>query len=113
MAQPHFPANREIEMVLLALQVFQVLFLWVHDWIPLGRLNDVAAVRSQDTRGRLVTVTLIQSVLWTIGLGFSLLYFRARPADIPAKTRAPEARKALLRGTYCTGNRIDFQEETG
>src|SRR3984893_13678924 len=76
MAQPHFPANREIEMVLLALQVFQVLFLWVHDWIPLGRLNDVAAVRSQDTRRRLVTVTLIQSVPWTIGLCFSLLHFR-------------------------------------
>jgi hypothetical protein len=71
-----FPGNREIEMVLLALQVFQVLFLWVHDWIPLGRLNDVAAVRSQDTRRRLVTVMLIQSVLWTIGLCFSLLYFR-------------------------------------
>ena len=63
-------------MVLLALQVLQVLFLWVHDWIPLGRLNDVAAVRSQDTRRRLVTVTLIQSVPWTIGLCFSLLYFR-------------------------------------
>ncbi len=76
MAQQHFPANREIEMVLLALQVFQVLFLWVQDWIPLGRLNDVAAVRSQDTRHRLVTVTLIQSVPWTIGLCFSLLQFR-------------------------------------
>src|SRR5580693_6545988 len=76
MAQPHFPANREIEMVLLALQVFQVLFLWVHDWIPLGRLNDVAAVRRLDTRGRLVTVTLIQSVPWTIELCFSLLYFK-------------------------------------
>jgi hypothetical protein len=63
-------------MVLLALQVFQVLFLWVHDWIPLGRLNDVAAVRSKDTRRRLVTVTLIQSVPWTIGLCFSLLHFR-------------------------------------
>ena len=75
MAQQHFPANREIEMVLLALQAFQVLFLWVHDWIPLGRLNDVAAVRSQDTRRRLVTVTLIQSVPWTIGLCFSLLHF--------------------------------------
>jgi len=62
MAQQHFPENREIEMVLLALQVFQVLCLWVHDWISLGRLNDVAAVRSQDTRRRLVTVTLIQSV---------------------------------------------------
>ena len=76
MAQPHFLANREIEMVFLALQVFQVLFLWVHDWIPLGHLNDVAAVRSQDTRHRLVTVTLIQSVPWTIGLCFSLWCFR-------------------------------------
>jgi hypothetical protein len=45
MAQQHFLANREIEMVLLALQAFQVLFLWVHDWIPLGRLNDVAAIQ--------------------------------------------------------------------
>jgi hypothetical protein len=76
MAQQHFPANREIEAVLLALQLFQVLFLWVHDWIPLGRLNDVGAVRSQDTRSRLVTLTLIQSVPWTIGLGFSLLNFK-------------------------------------
>ena len=59
MAHRGFPANREIEMVLLALQGFQVLFLWVHDWIPLGRLNDVAAVRGQDTTRRLVTVTLI------------------------------------------------------
>ena len=75
MAQQHFLANRESEMVLLALQAFQVLFLWVHDWIPLGRLNDVAAVRSQDTGRRLVTVTLIQSIPWTIGLGFSLLHF--------------------------------------
>jgi hypothetical protein len=43
MTQQHFLANREIEMVLLALLAFQVLFLWVHDWIPLGRLNEVAA----------------------------------------------------------------------
>jgi hypothetical protein len=41
MAQQHFPANREIEMVLLALQVFQILFPWIHDWIPLGRLHPV------------------------------------------------------------------------
>ena len=32
MAQQHFLAGRQIEMVLLALQAFQVLFLWVHDW---------------------------------------------------------------------------------
>jgi hypothetical protein len=31
-----------------------VLFLWLHDWIPLGRLNDVTAVSSQDTSLHLV-----------------------------------------------------------
>jgi hypothetical protein len=64
------------EIALVVLQAFQVLFLWIHDWIPLGRLNDVAAVRSQDTRAHLVVVTLIQSVPFTIGLLYSLLYFR-------------------------------------
>jgi hypothetical protein len=60
---------------LIVLQGFQVLFLWLHDWVPLGRLNDVKAVRSQDTAFRLVVVTLIQSVPFTIGLLFSLSYF--------------------------------------
>ncbi len=76
MVHQQFPANREIEVVLLALQAFQVIFLWVHDWIPLGSLNDVAAGRSQDTLRRLVTVTFIQSVPWTIGLYFCLSDFR-------------------------------------
>ena len=67
--------NTVLEDILLALQVFQVLFLWVHDWIPLGRLNDVAAVRKQDTLGRLVVVTLVQSLPFTIGLVYSALYF--------------------------------------
>ena len=64
-----------LEIVLIALQVFQVLFLWLHDWLPLGRLNDVKAVCSQDTTSRLVVVTLIQSVPFTIGLLFSLSHF--------------------------------------
>jgi hypothetical protein len=76
MAQQHFPANQALEMILIALQLFQVLFLWVHDWIRFGPLNDVRAVQSQDTRRRLVTVTLIQSLPWTIGLYFSLLHHR-------------------------------------
>lgn len=73
-------AVRRAEMILLALQAFQVLFLWIHDWIPLGRLNDVAAVRSVDTRSRLFVVTLIQSVPFTLGLLFCLRGFgRAYP----------------------------------
>jgi hypothetical protein len=65
-----------LEPILLALQAFQVLFLWVHDWIPLGRLNDVVAVRRQDTLVRLVLVTLIQSVPFTIGLVYSARCFQ-------------------------------------
>jgi len=66
--------NDAFEELLLALQVFQVVFLWVHDWIPLGRLNDVSAVRSQDTLQRLVIVTAVQSVPFTIGLFLSARY---------------------------------------
>lgn len=71
-----FPASHVVEHILLGLQAFQVLFLWLHDWIPFGRLNDIDAVRSQDTIRRLVIVTLLQSVPFTIGLFFSVLYFR-------------------------------------
>jgi hypothetical protein len=75
MAQDTVSTSSTLEQLLLALQAFQVLFLWVHDWIPLGRLNDVAAVRTADTLPRLVVITLAQSVPFTIGLFFSARYF--------------------------------------
>jgi hypothetical protein len=75
LAQTLSPAGHALEMILLALQVFQVAFLWTHDWIPLGRLNDVAAVRSQDTLPRLVVVTLVQSLPFSIGLFYSAMFF--------------------------------------
>jgi hypothetical protein len=59
--------------VLVVLQAVQVAILWVHDWIPLGPLNDVKAVRAADSTARLATVTLIQSAPYTIGLYFSAL----------------------------------------
>src|SRR4029077_20346025 len=67
MSQLAFPSSPHVEIVLIVLQLFQVLFLWLHDWIPLGRLNDVTAVSSLDTSLHLVVVTLIQSVPFTIG----------------------------------------------
>lgn len=57
---------------LIALQAFVVFVLWTHDWIPLGRLNDVAAVRRSNPLRKLVAVTLIQSVPYTIGLALTL-----------------------------------------
>jgi hypothetical protein len=76
-----FSARNAIEATLIALQALQVLFLWIHDWVPLGTLNDVVAVRAQDTTGRLIRVTLLQSVPYTIGLLFSVLSFRRRFPD--------------------------------
>ncbi|HZV77670.1 MAG TPA: hypothetical protein VFF63_07940 [Candidatus Babeliales bacterium] len=65
-----------MQPLLLALQAFQVAFLWTHDWIPLGPLNDVAAVRKQDPLRIRILVTLMQSVPFTVGLVFSARYFR-------------------------------------
>jgi hypothetical protein len=62
--------------LLIILQGFHVAFLWLHDWLPLGRLNDVAAVRRQDSAARLVVVTLVQSLPFTIGFVFSIRDWR-------------------------------------
>ena len=59
---------------LIILQTIQVAILWLHDWVPLGRLNDLPAVRAHDTAGRLVRVTLIQSVPFTIGLVATIVH---------------------------------------
>jgi hypothetical protein len=72
---PISDTQRHLQVVLLALQAFQGMFLWIHDWVPLGRLNDVAAVRAQDTTSRLIRITLVQSVPFTIGLVFSVIRF--------------------------------------
>jgi hypothetical protein len=66
-----------LQDILIGLQAFQVIHLWIHDWVPLGVLNDVSAndvsaVRSEDSTRRLVIVTLAQSVPYTIGLWFSV-----------------------------------------
>lgn len=37
MVQHVFPTDRDTEIALLGLQAFQVLFLPIHDWIPIGR----------------------------------------------------------------------------
>ncbi len=67
--------TRHIEIALVALQAFQVLFLWIHDRVPLGHLNDVDAVRRADPTQLLVFVTFVQRAPFSIGLLFCLLDF--------------------------------------
>jgi hypothetical protein len=57
---------------LITLQVFQVAFLLGHDWLPLGRLNDIRAVHAADSRARLIVVTLVSAAPYAFGLAASL-----------------------------------------
>ncbi|GLQ97299.1 hypothetical protein [Dyella mobilis] len=68
---------------LVFLQGFHVAFLWLHDWVPLGRLNDVAAIRRHDTVDRLIRVTLIQSVPYTLLLILSVIGLPQGPEAMP------------------------------
>ena len=64
---------------LIALQAFHVAFLWLHDWVPLGSLNDVRAVRTADSDMRLFVVTVTSSIPFTFGLVYSLLHADSWP----------------------------------
>ncbi len=67
--------------LLIALQLLQVALLWTHDWVPLGPLNDVQAVRREESPVRLALVTLVQSLPFTVGLAASVwMLADGRPA---------------------------------
>jgi hypothetical protein len=63
-------------LMLICLQTIQVAILWLHDWLPFGNLTDIPAVQAHDTRSRLIRVTLVQSVPFTVGLFASVAYAR-------------------------------------
>ena len=66
---------------LFALQCFHVLFLALHDWIPLGRFNDLKAVRATYPVRKLIAGTVISSTPFAIGFGASAMHFgRVYPA---------------------------------
>ncbi len=69
--------------VLLALQCFVVLFVALHDWIPLGALNNVRGVRIAFSTGMLFLTTLLNFTPFAIGLAATAFYFgRAYPGWI-------------------------------
>ena len=64
------------DVIFLSLQTMVVLFLLLHDWVNLGRLNNLEAVHGQDPRGRRIFVTLLPGLPAAIGLFYSARYFR-------------------------------------
>jgi hypothetical protein len=68
-------------ITLLALQCLVVLFVALHNWIPLGTLNNVKGVRVAFPTGKLLVTTLINFTPAVIGLAATAFYFgRAYPS---------------------------------
>ena len=67
--------SSSIESLLIAAQALQVVFLLLHDWVPLGRLSNLAAVRAIDSTSRLVWTTLLSALPYVAGLVFSMATF--------------------------------------
>jgi hypothetical protein len=66
--------------VLIALQCFVVLFVGLHNWIPLGSLNDVKGAHAAFPGWKLFTTTLTNLIPFSIGLVASAIDFgRAFP----------------------------------
>jgi hypothetical protein len=64
-----------VDETFITLQVLVTAFLLFHDWIPLGRLSNLAAIRGEDPLGRRIFVTLLPAIPAAIGLYFSARYF--------------------------------------
>jgi len=65
-------------VVLIVLQAYVVAFIALHDWVPLGRLNDVAAVQAADPAAKLIAVTALSTAPFAFGLWWSIVYAGAR-----------------------------------
>ena len=63
---------------LIALQAFHVAFLALHDWIPLGSLNDIAAVKRENPNGKLALSTALSTAPFAFGLIESILHAHGR-----------------------------------
>jgi len=66
------------EGALVGLQCFVVLFVALHNWIPMGRLNDVKGAHAAFPGSKLFITTLINFTPVSIGLAASVFYFGRR-----------------------------------
>jgi hypothetical protein len=55
-------------------QIMVVVFLAFHDWVPLGKLNNVAGLRAVDTGNRLVFTTAVSTLPFAAVLVASIIF---------------------------------------
>jgi hypothetical protein len=61
----------------LAGQLLVVLFIVLHDWIPLGRFNNLAGIRGADTTATLLLVTALSTFPYALALIASVYYAKS------------------------------------
>ena len=59
----------------LLCQAYVVLFIGLHDWLPLGRLNNLAGIRAVDTKGQLLRTTVLSTLPFAVGMAGSAYYW--------------------------------------
>jgi len=69
--------NHVMVLTLLVLQGFVVAFILLHDWVPLGRFNNLQGVREVDPLGKRIAVTLLSALPFALTLWFSWEYAAA------------------------------------
>jgi hypothetical protein len=52
----------------IACQLFVVLFIALHDWIPMGKLNNLQGIRAADTTRKLIFVTALSALPFLVAL---------------------------------------------
>lgn len=67
--------SRPIMMIaFLICQLYVVLFVALHDWLPLGKLNNRAGIRAVDTKTQRLRTTALSTLPFAIGLVGSAHY---------------------------------------
>jgi hypothetical protein len=62
----------------LACQFFVVIFIALHDWIPLGKLTNLKGIRAADSTRKLVVMTALSTLPFAVALVASAHYARTR-----------------------------------
>ncbi len=68
----------KVQTSLIVLQAVQLAFILLHDWVPLGRLTNLAAVRASDPPAKLLRVTLLSALPFALVFGATCA-FATRP----------------------------------
>jgi predicted outer membrane lipoprotein len=67
-----------MQYALVICQAAVVIFLALHDWVPMGKLNNIAGLRAVDSKTNLILATAVSTLPFAAVLVASVLFAPAR-----------------------------------